>query len=153
MISGGQLIELFNTTTFRQDSELFYITRGWFAVLYAFGFDPIPVEIDPDFPRTAQRACLNYVLTRAETVYEDLPCGVFLEVGANTRVDIIAETPVLTGGCAWHMSACDNMKILDLPGLYRFVLNDPAAAGSVQIYLRYYPLTDRSRVPALDFGG
>jgi hypothetical protein len=65
----------------------------------------------------------------------------------------MAEGPVVAGGCEWALSACETMKILDMPGLYRLVLNDPAASATVQIYLRYYPIEYLSRDAALYFGG
>jgi hypothetical protein len=145
---------LFGPESFTAESDLFYVTPGWFAVLSAFGFLPVPVPVDPDRPRVIQRACLYQVQVKAvpDPAPEDLPCGVFLPA-PGVRIEVADEGPVVTGGCPWELSACDTARILDLPGIYRLVLNDPAAAGTVRIYMTFYTLDLQSRNPALHFGG
>ncbi|MDR1872026.1 MAG: hypothetical protein LBS60_08965 [Deltaproteobacteria bacterium] len=144
---------LFDDKSLEQSSELFYITSGWFGVLSAYGFLDISVPIDPDLPWTKQRACLNQVELGNVIIPEDRPCGVINKAGSNSYVEIIAEGPLALHGCPWHLSACHNKAILDIPGTYRLILNDPVAAGSVQIYLKVYPLNSLSKNSALSIGG
>jgi hypothetical protein len=153
MTGGGVPEPLFDTTSLSVESDVFCITPGWFGLFSAFGFKSVKVQLEPGKPKGRQAACLSQVLTRTVIVPEELPCGVVREVGSDRRVEIIAEGPVTANGCMWSLSACETMKILDVPGLYRLTLNDKAATATVQVYVRYYPLDRLSRDPALYFGG
>jgi hypothetical protein len=154
MIKGGIPTALFDTDSIETGSALFYVTRGWTVVLSAYGFSRSPLPIDPDKFKAMQRACLHRVITRTVEFPQELPCGVFPEVGANTRVEVIAEAPVIVNGREWSLNACGNLAFLGVPGIYRLVLNDPAAAGNVQVYMEYYHNSELIYRPGgLYFGG
>lgn len=146
-------LTLFDGESLTPESDIFYIISGWFGIFTAYGFLDSRVPVDPSLPYVRQQACLNQVHIGSTVYPQEYPCGVVRPVGHGVSLEIAAEGPVITDNCPWHLSACQTVGLLDVPGAYRMVLNDPAAAGVVQIYLKAYPLSNLSRNSALFFGG
>jgi hypothetical protein len=138
-MNGAQsYLAIFDETSMAAESEVFWISPGWVGVLRAFGFAELPVTVDPDKPKVRQRACLNQLVVRAWDWPEDgTPCGVYRD-SREFPLIVEAEGPVKTDGCPWQLSACRTVGLISLPGAYRLVLNDPAAAGTARVYMKAY---------------
>jgi hypothetical protein len=149
----NSLLTLFDGTSMVPESDIFFMTPGWFGVFTAFGFPDTELPADPGAFHELPRACLNQVHLGEIKVQEELPCGVYRPAGGDSLVGIMAEGPVMTGGCPWALSACQTVGVLDVPGFYRLILSHPATAGQVQIYLKAYPVQYMTHKPALLFGG
>lgn len=135
-------IWLFNESTLAEASEFFYVSPGWAGVFSAFGLLARPVPVDPDKFWTVQRFCLMQAFVQSFRIPEDKPCGVASEPGSDYKTMIVAEGPVVKDGCEWSLTACDNVKTLSVPGLYRLVLNDPAALGQASAAVRFFPIDE-----------
>jgi hypothetical protein len=135
-------------------SKPFFISPGWMAEFLAFNFAQWRVRPSAACPLMEQQACLSRIIYKNfEPPEADVqPCGVLPDV-TGYKPEILAETRLVTEGCPWSLSACRNYRMLDLPGAYRFILNDPAAAGNVLIYMLAHPLSGRPARPSrLYFG-
>jgi hypothetical protein len=140
-------LALFDWNSVCAMSDIFYISPGWFGVFRAFGFlsNKVPVIAGRAYAR--QMVCLNQIQLGLVVEDRDMPCGVMRRAGDTQGIEILAEGPVILDSCVWRLSACQTVNVLSLPGAYRLVLNDPAAAGVVQVYLKAYPLTERPNAP------
>jgi hypothetical protein len=144
---------LYDDKSFYAESPLFYLSPGYVGVFKAFGFQPGLVLVDPAKPKTTQRACLKQVYWQLAKHEFDRPCGVFPTGPEVSQVGgAYLEETVMTDGCPWEISACDNHRALDSPGLYRFVLNDPAAVGNVFVLFYAYPAARPIAASAPTFG-
>jgi hypothetical protein len=135
-------------------SGVFWISEGWVAELMAFDFRDTRVSPEPGRPSVTQAACVRRVLLKGfePPEPENLPCGVIPDI-SGYRAEILADGPLVTDGCAWGLSACDNYRLLDIPGGYRLALNDPGAVGQVRVYMVAHPLREwPSRPSRLYFG-
>ncbi|MDR1079456.1 MAG: hypothetical protein LBQ79_00455 [Deltaproteobacteria bacterium] len=145
---------IFDETSVDVASEPFYISPGWMVELLAFNFANSPVQPDPLKPKLLQAACLRRIMYKAfEPPEVDVqPCGVLPDI-TKYQAEILAENWVMTDGCEWSLTACDNYRLLDIPGAYRFILNDAGAVGTVLIYMMAHPLSAwPSRPSRLYFG-
>jgi hypothetical protein len=131
-------------------SRPFFVSPGWHAEFLALNFAARLVRPDPELPMVAQAACLYRILYKEFVLPDperDACGGGFLDM-ARMQPEILAETPIITGGCPWSLSHCDNFRLLDVPGVYRLVLNDPEAAGTVSVYMTAHPLPPWSLRPS-----
>lgn len=146
-------VVLFDETSVSTESPLFYVTSGWFGVLTGFGFATTRTTVDPELPKVMQKACVKLVrATYDPEVKLDQPCGCFPELPRASLAGI-QETLAVSGGRVWSLSACDTIALIDVPGVYRLTLNDPAAVGAVTVLLRAMTADSFSRPSALYFGG
>lgn len=125
-------IAVFDSDSTSAYSRLFYVFNGEIMVLRAFGMQDNIDRVDNSVPVTPQRICANMVL---------LGEGVSLERDASFALDplqyegeVIAEELIYTNGCPWMIEKCNNLSFIDVPGTYRFFLNDPTAVGKVFLY-------------------
>jgi hypothetical protein len=144
-------LTLFDESSTSLESPMFYVDPGWFGVLTAFGFSPVPVSVDADSAKTTQRACVKVVHFDYEIDRGDAPCGVLRDL-PRAVVTAMRETLAVTRGRVWQLSACDTVALIDVPGVYRLTLNDPTAVGTVAIILRAMTADDVPRQSALFFG-
>ncbi|MDR1314791.1 MAG: hypothetical protein LBQ12_14160 [Deltaproteobacteria bacterium] len=143
-----------NSLPGEQASAPFCLTQGWMAEFIAVNFADHPVRPDLGKPTVYQAACLRKILYKNFEMpdTDGAPCGPLPDV-AGRKAEILTEIPVIAGGCPWSISACDNYRLLDLPGVYRLVLNDPDAAGTVSVYMLAHPRSEwPSRPSRLYFG-
>jgi hypothetical protein len=151
----GAPYPLFDERSVSQHSLPFRVLPGWLAEFQAFGFTAEPRRIEPDQAYTRPAACLWRVLYKAAPLpdYPEYLCGPGIMDLSQHQAEVLDEGAIEVNGCQWSLTACRNLALLDLPGNYRLVLNDPAEAGQVRIYMRAYPKTDFNRNSALYFGG
>jgi hypothetical protein len=133
----GSITPLFDTDNMRSESEIFQLFPGWIAILSIHGFPDIPVPGAPGEFYALPGICLHRILLSSlPEELADNPCGVV--AFSKPEIVIIADDEVTTDGCPWRMDACDNLRLLAVPGVYYFVLSDPALAGQVQAYVKFY---------------
>jgi hypothetical protein len=136
-------------------SPWFYVAAGWRGALRAFGFQPRPVFVQEGKPKASPMACLKMVWPTYYSDSDELrmehPCGVFRTVSAPV-VASSREEYVYSHGCPWALSACNNFALIDVPGIYRLVLNDPSLLGIVDIRLSVLSAGQLDRASGLFFG-
>lgn len=126
------------------DSEIFHVRPGEAALLVAAGLLAHRVRASQEEFDEPQSACLSRLVSSDGTVVKRTvtsPCpqctGV-LEYSSTAGSSI--EVPVMVNGCRWTISACNNFRILAVPGAYRLHLNDETAIGKAQIYVDIFKL-------------
>lgn len=126
------------------DSAAFTVRPGEAALVVATGLLPQRVKTDAKEFDSPQLACLSRLIPIAETTIRTTvvsPCPQCASSQAYERIESsTVEVPVLIDGCRWQIDACNNIRILALPGTYRFHLNDETAVGEAQIYVEIYKL-------------
>jgi hypothetical protein len=142
---------LFDGSSASGESPLFYVTSGWFGVLTGFGFEPAPVAVASDLPKTMQRACVKLVHLDFEIGRDFAPCGTLPDVPKALLAGLL-EAPAVSRGRAWQLSACDTIALIDVPGIYRLALNDQAAVGAVTVHLKAMTADAMRRPSGLYFG-
>jgi hypothetical protein len=137
MIGETAPFALFDDKSVSAMSAPFRLLPGHVAEFSAFNFSQFLVQPDADRARVYQGACLHQIHYTSKPLPEYVPCsGVIPDFSQLGK--ILVEGPVFVNGCHWSLDACNTLRRLDLPGVYRFILNDPVAAGVVQIYMRVY---------------
>jgi hypothetical protein len=144
-------LALFDENSASVMSDLFYVNSGWTGILRAYGFHGLHQEVETGYPRALTMACVNQVQMADFTKRYEAPCGVFIPADM-VDIRIVNEGPVVTDGCNWAVSACHTLALIDIPGVYRLVLNNPSALGSVFVYLQARVSGSMSRASALFFG-
>jgi hypothetical protein len=139
-MTSSHVLTVFDARSRDTASDLFSLLPGWTGEILAFGFRLERVWPNPGGRSVLQAACLNQVLLTSPppTVVPDGGCGV-TTVFPRRHDEVLAEGPVVHDGCAVGVSACDTRVWLWWPGIYRLVLNDPAALGQVQVFVQSYP--------------
>lgn len=127
------------------DSAPFVVKPGEAALVVATGLLAHRVRVSQEEFDEPQVACLSRLISSPVGVVKRVdvsPCpkctGMF--DFASTGGFPLVEVPVMVGGCRWTISACNNFRIIAIPGTYRFHLNDETAVGEAQIYVDIYKL-------------
>lgn len=116
-----------------------YIAQGDIGIFQAFGFADYREPNTDDEAEVPQLACVNMLLLKEA----DLPG---FEYCTSSTIDlskyvgqVMVEETLSSDDCRFSLSACNNFMMINIPGSYRFVLNDDAAVGVVKIYWRTMP--------------
>ena len=138
MRGNGAPFALFDEQSASVFSPAFYVAPGKAALFQAFGFETVSREVEPGRAWARPQVCLRQILYQAPDVLPDLwlvdqVLGVYRE---GLKGLVMAEGQVITHGCAWTLSACDTIALLDIPGSYRLELNDPGSVGQARVYMR-----------------
>ena len=142
---------LFDESSSSLESAPFYVRTGWFGLLTAFGFQGRKVAVAPGKPKVRPMACVRMIRADYDIDRREAPCGVIRDIPEPFLVSE-REGGVATRGRTWSLSACDTVALIDIPGVYRLVLNDPASLGMVAIYLSAMLAHQMGRPSALYFG-
>lgn len=131
-------VPIFTETSASVDSPFFTVFPGQVAMLQAFGFMDHKERVDQATRQVPQEACLEMLLFK-ET-FKPTP-----QLGACPVMDLrsyqsqlLAREVMRHNDCAFSLSKCNNIMLLNIPGSYCFVMNDASALGSVHIYLRMF---------------
>lgn len=129
-------------------SSLFVVHPGKCVLLTGANFAAYKSQDDSSKSfRVAQMACVERLLfDYAPSILKNArscDCDWLFDITKVGASEANAAA-VASGGCHWTLSACDNMRIVGLPGSYRLRLNDPTATGVVQVYAELY---DASQIP------
>ena len=123
------------------DSAVFRVIGGQGIVLFATGFKRHKHRVSANDAQVPQMACVNRLLFEASETRPLRTCGCdYVFDLAGIRLETIVDEPIISGTCGWSLSACDNMRILAIPGYYRLHLNDSTAIGEAQVYAESYSL-------------
>lgn len=129
-------VPLYDEHSVAIESAFFYLNPGEVAIIQAFGFMDYKERPDTTTTLQAQQACLEMLLFKEGVLPPRQECGGaaldFNEYAGN----LLAKEQVMSGGCAWTISKCDNIKLLDVPGSYRFIMNDSTAVGNARVFVR-----------------
>lgn len=141
MIQRDIYTTLFSEKSSSAESPCFYVAPGFVVQAMAFGFMDKASRADKSELQVPQAACLQQVLF-AEDVKWDVPepadgCSCAPKI-YNRTTKIIAVEDVYINGCCCTLSACNNHMLINIPGSYRFMLNDLTALGVVRVFLRMY---------------
>jgi len=134
-------VPIFNSKSVTPESTPFYLYPNYVMAFYAYGFASESIQLSESGIFGTQAACLNSIL------WKDNPLPVPNPNAPPTPVldlqkyvgQILAEQEIITNGCPWQLSACNNIALLDLSGSYRLVLNDSAAVTIAHVYYRVFP--------------
>lgn len=131
----------YNTT---RQSRIFTVPAGRTAVLFAVGLEREKVRTDVTEVKVPQQLCLHRLVFDFSNDAKDLSCGEVLDLDS-MQGTLVADEIVKTCDMSWTLSACHNLRLLGLPGIYRLELNDETAVGMVQVY---YDLYENDQLPA-----
>ena len=131
-------VPLFTETSVAIDSPFFHVFPGDIALIQAFGFMDYKERADKTELQVPQVACLEMLLFKE---------GVIPTRKTNTcpvmdlrqyQTHLLAKETMRMNGCTFEISKCNNTMLLNIPGSYRFVMNDATAIGNARIYLRVF---------------
>lgn len=130
-------------------SDIFTVMPGQIVIVRGFGF----VEHTSERPIIDQHACLHMMLFKDVKLPEFNGCSMPLFKLEDYPGVLLVEDEIRTfGGCTWKLSKCHNVILIDIPGSYRFVLNDPNAVGYVRIYANEFTHNEFPRYSNLFVG-
>lgn len=135
------MIALWQPGNQTMDSAIFRVNPGQAVLLFATGFKPYKYRVSAQEARVPQEVCVNRMLFDSSDSRALVRCGcdyVFDTTGI--QLETLVDTPVFFNGCGWTLSACNNLRILAVPGYYRLHLNDATAIGDAQVYAEAYSL-------------
>ena len=144
---------LFHGKSKSVESPLFYIQPGEVLQAQAFGFACSKAKADDSERTVPQVAYLEQVMldeALIDLVENKHNCGCTKLYDRDTKI-IATEEVIICGHCVM-LSAKNNQLLLDLPGVYRFVLNDVTALTNVQIFLRTFTKQEFARNSSLFIG-
>jgi len=140
---------LFDTNSKSVESPFFTVLPGHIIQVQAFGFQDYVERTDDSERKVKQVACLQQVLF-TENVRDTLDaaigkgnCDCVMHGTLDKYVTSVeAYEELLMDGCSPSIDSCNNQMLINLPGVYRFVLNDQNALGVVRIYIHEISATD-----------
>ena len=144
---------LFHGTSKSVESPLFYIQPGEVLQAQAFGFACSKAKLDSQERTVPQVAYLEQVMldeALVDSTENKNKCCCTKLYDRATKI-IATEQVTICGHCVM-LSAKHNQLLLDLPGVYRFVLNDVTALTNVQIFLRTFTKQEFDRNSSLFIG-
>lgn len=137
---------LFSPESKSVESPAFYVSAGTIVQLQAFNFMNFASRADKSERQVPQVACLEQILfkqgVRLDLPVSDPTSGPQLFDLRQYSTEVLAKNQVIIHGCPLSIGACNNQIFLNMPGAYRFVLNDQNAVGIAQLYMRVYSSAD-----------
>lgn len=128
-------IPIFDEQSVELQSGVFVIFPGEIAILRAFGFQDYADRVDTNTTRTEQSGCLEMLLFKETPLPKSRGCHDTFNFIEFAGAPLAAEK-VRVGGCAVSISKCNNLMLWNIPGTYRFSMNDSTALGDARIYLQ-----------------
>lgn len=121
---------LFTDKQKTQDSDFFTVFPGHVAVLTAHG---VPLGTHPSVIPGKYKEPYKIYVERASVPPDDLNI-----IGVRSSLDGLSILPKLSpryvsrvaNCCEWALTACDNLKVITVPGVYRLVMSDPSMLGT-----------------------
>lgn len=124
-------------------SSVFIIKPGEVGVLLATDFAKYRYRTEESEPYALQGACVyRYLLDNSSLansgIYPNATCD-YLFDPSRIALDNVW-VPLYKCGQSWFIHACDNLKIIGLPGTYQLCMNDSTAVGTAQVWLETMPM-------------
>lgn len=129
-------VPLYTETSVDVISKFFHIFPGEIALIQAFGFMDYKSREGNEQQQVPQVACLEMILFKAEPFTERDQCSCPALDLSKYQSQILAVETLRANGCTYELSKCNNIMLLNIPGSYRFVMNDATAVGNARAYLR-----------------
>lgn len=127
---------LFDHASTSQESRVFAVFPGRAVVLSGFGFSKKQNVVAEGKPIQSQKAIIMKLSFDGSVFPEGCTCeGELPDLSGIVRYQYVED---VTSCGLWHLSACQNLRILSVPGTYRLRLNDPGAIGNVTVILNEY---------------
>lgn len=122
-------------------SNPFRVNVGTVVLLTATGFKEKKRRTDAMQFDGPQVACVRRLLFGHECkpVPEQVPCGWILDPH-KVHATIDSDDVVISGCQPWQLTACNNIGIIALPGVYQLEFNDATMVGVTQVYAERYNL-------------
>lgn len=129
-------IPLFDELSVEEQGGVFVVLPREIAILRAFGFQDFVDRVDSSTARTEQSACLEMLLFKETPLpRKESGCGGIIDFN-KYRGKLMAAEQVRIDGCSVGISKCNNLILWNIPGSYRFIMNDKTAVGEARIYLQ-----------------
>lgn len=119
-------------------SRAFMIKPGEVGVVRGTGFKRFKTHPDNTQTRVHDVACLQWLLYEDGGLPESVECSGHIIDFSKYKGRLIAAENLSINGCNYALEMCNNVMMIDIPGQYRFVLNDESSIGSVRIFLNVY---------------
>lgn len=133
---------IFDESSVEIYSGPFVINPGEVAIIRAFDFADYADRVDTTTARVSQSACLEMLLFKENPLPLSPGCqGAFLNWNDFVGLPLAVEK-VRVGGCAVSISKCHNLLLFNVPGTYRFTMNDDTAVGEARIYIQIISKTE-----------
>lgn len=141
------MIPLWEPSNISMDSSIFRVNAGQAVLLFATGFAAKRYRETVEEVDAPQMACVNRLLLTSANLSEHKThkgCDYVFDA-TNIRPSQAEDEVVFVDGCGWSLTACNNLRLIGVPGYYRLHLNDATAVGTAQVYADIY---DAHNLPA-----
>lgn len=132
------MIPLWETDSTSDCSSVFTIKPGEVGILLATGFEKYRFRTEEGGePYARQGACVHrYFADNSSLASSGINPNAFCDYlfDPNTIALDNVWVPIYKCGKSWFIHACDNLKIIGLPGMYQLCLNDSTAIGTAQVW-------------------
>ena len=138
-VTKAKPIALFHDKSKNVESPIFFVQPGEVVQVQAFGFSCEREKLDPSERTVPQVAYLEQimfdeVILPSTEVKNNCCCTKLYD----KTTEILAANEVIICGECVMLSARNNHLLINIPGAYRFVLNDVTALTNVQVFLRTF---------------
>lgn len=131
-------VPLFTEMSVEVGSPFFHIFPGEVALVQGFGFQQYKTRVDNTERQVPQVACLEMLIFK-EGVHMSRPAGTCAIMDLeHYKTELLAMETMRLNGCTYSISKKNNVMLLNIPGSYRFVMNDDTALGNARIFLRVF---------------
>lgn len=131
-------VPLFSESSLAVESPFFTVFPGEVAHLQAYGFMDEKVRTDNTELRVSQKACLEMVLFKEEIVGKRDGSACPIMDLKRFKSKVLAIETMRLNNKTFSLSKCNNTMLINIPGAYRFVMNDASSLGNARIYLRIF---------------
>ena len=118
------------------EGRVFTVFPGEIAVIQGFGFMDYKSRMDNSTLLVPQVACLEMILFKENKLPDYINCFTNPVDFSTIKGEVLAIENVRMNGCDVKLSRCDNVIMINVPGTYRFFMDDPTTMGNVRIYMR-----------------
>lgn len=131
-------VPLFTERSTDTDSPFFTVVPGEIAMLQAFGFVDYKYRESNAELQVPQVACLEMLLFQEGVLPKrDIgTCPLYSMQLYYTQ--LIARETMYRNGCTCHLSNCNNVLLVNIPGSYCLTMNDVVAVGTARVFLRTF---------------
>lgn len=131
-------VPLFTEMSVETGSPFFHVFPGEVALIQGFGFQPYKTRLDSSERQVSQTACLEMIIFKEGVhISRDATMCTVMDL-EHYKTEILAIETMRMCGCTYSISRKNNIMLLNIPGSYRFVMNDDAALGNARIFLRIF---------------
>lgn len=147
------MVVIFDQDSSSLFSKVFTVFPGTYLLISGFGFDKYQGEVPEGKPKQTQKAIVQK-LGFAGGIFPDGMCPCGDKIPDLSLVDVPYKYVEDVTQCGlWHISACQNLVLLSVPGSYRLRLNDSSALGNVFVSAERYHKNDVGLLPHALFLG